>query len=259
MYPSYTPTAPLAQAPFNHPVDGPSPDSLIEQYRTSPRGDFRATAAIVTIAREWAAADHKAAAVQEAAPASLPVLRPAISAYADDGWNPDTEVSEIGHACATGDTATTAAEAIAVPAYVARNAIAATWQWDIIISLMRKTFMAKRRTALRRPTRSSSVKPLKRTTAIRSPSSHGGARRAGDDGAGSSDGPDPNLTNAVYWRADGEAMWRGKSLFAPLPKPRRGYTFVNANCECWRRKFSNLFCSKCTPVDRRRVPLGGGL
>jgi len=70
------------------------------------------------------------------------------------------------------------------------------------------------------------------------------------------DGPDPNFPNAVYWRADGEAMWRGKPLFAPLPKPRPGYTFVNANCDCWRRKFSNLFCSKCTPIDWKEVPNG---
>jgi hypothetical protein len=66
------------------------------------------------------------------------------------------------------------------------------------------------------------------------------------------------LVDAVYWRADGEAMWRGKPLFAPLPKPRPGYAFINANCKCWRHQFSNLFCSKCTPIDWREVPHDGG-
>ena len=82
----YSDKALQGQASFNHSVDksisfNPSiddllSDSLIEQYRTSPRGDFRVIAALLTIEPECAEID------QEVAPAS-PVPLP-IAADPDD-------------------------------------------------------------------------------------------------------------------------------------------------------------------------------
>jgi hypothetical protein len=125
------------------------------------------------------------------------------------------------------------------------------------VAAMRRKFLARKLATI--STASKPAAPLKRAArsrAVHSHAAHGGARKAADDGDGA--GPDPNFPDAVYWRADGEAMWRGKPLFAPLPEPRPGYALINANCDCWRRQFSNLFCAKCTPIDWREVPHGVG-
>jgi hypothetical protein len=195
-----------------------SSENLIEQYRASERGDYRAIAALATISQELAEADVN-----------------------DCGWV---------------DLCAISAERQANRPLFYRTppsggpSPARTWA---LIARMRAARTARvAKVARRRRAGRSGARQ------VRSPAAHGGARKAGDDGGGEGvDGPDPNFPDAVYWRKDGEAMWRGKPLFAPLPKPRRGYRFVNANCECWRRQFSNLFCAKCVPVDRREVPIPG--
>jgi hypothetical protein len=49
---------------------------------------------------------------------------------------------------------------------------------------------------------------------------------------------------------------------APRPprpgNPRPGHRLVNVNCECWRRQFSDLACTKCVPVKAMEVPMTGG-
>jgi hypothetical protein len=182
---------------------------------------------------------------QEAS-AGLPIPPPAIStsAYADDGRPPDFEASSSAHAHAAGDTV--------APARCGKA----------IIKVMRKAFRAKER---RPPRRAPSLPaaPLKRAArarAVHSHTAHGGARKAGDDGDGG-DGEPPSGTQSDYgiWAgAEAYAVAKRCGLLDPIPKPRPGYAFASANCECRRRQFSNLFCTKCTPVDRREVQLGGG-
>jgi hypothetical protein len=45
------------------------------------------------------------------------------------------------------------------------------------------------------------------------------------------------------------------SLFKAPPEPNPGYSFVNSNCECWRRQFSNLFCAHCVPIMLAEVAI----
>ena len=44
------------------------------------------------------------------------------------------------------------------------------------------------------------------------------------------------------------------AIFPPRPKARRGFTFINSNCECWRTP-AGVFCSKCSPVMLAEVPI----
>jgi hypothetical protein len=47
-------------------------------------------------------------------------------------------------------------------------------------------------------------------------------------------------------------------LFKAPPEPNPGYRFVNSNCECWRRQFSNLFCARCVPIMLTEVAIEAG-
>jgi hypothetical protein len=217
----------------NSLIEPTSDSTVVDQYRTSDRGDYRASATLWPIGRKCASAD------------SPPVPPPAIStnAYADDGQSPDFEASA------------------AVPAHVVGHAIAAKRRGKAIIKVMRKAFRTRERNPPRRAP-SLPAAPLKRAArarAVHSHTSHGGARKAGDDGDGG-DGEPPSGTQSDYdiW-ASGEAYAVAKRcrLLDPIPKLRPGYVFVNANGECWRRQFSNLFCTKRAPVDRREVRGGG--
>lgn len=218
--------------------DTNSLENLINELARCPRGDERVMAALVTIERENAEAGQEASA-------GPPVPPPVIStnAYADDGQSPDFEASAV------------------VPAHVVGDAIAADRRGKAIIKIMRKAFRTKKRKPPRRAP-SSQAAPLKRAArarAVHSHTSHGGARKAGDDGDGG-DGEPPSGTQSDYdICASGEAYAVAKrcGLLDPISKPRPGYVFVSANCECWRRQFLNLFCTKCTPVDRREVRGGG--
>jgi hypothetical protein len=217
----------------NSLIEPNSDSTVVEQYRTSERGTYRAIVALWPIGRECASTD------------SPPFPPPAISTndYADDGRSSDFEASA------------------GVPAHAVGDAIAADRRGRAIIEVMREAFRARE---LNPPRRAPSLPaaPLKRAArarAVHSHTAHGGARKAGDDGDGG-DGEPPSGTQSEYdiW-ASGEAYAVPKrcGLLDPTSKPRPDYVFVNANCERWRRQFSNLLCTKCTPVDRREVRGGG--
>jgi hypothetical protein len=231
----YTDTDDFDQAfPVSNSLIEPNSDStVVEQYRTSERADYRAIAALRPIERKCASADGP------------PVPPPAIStnAYADDGQSPDFEASA------------------GVPAHAVGDAIAADRRGRAIIEVMREAFRARERNPPRRAP-SLPAAPLKRAArarAVHSHTSHGGARKAGDDGDGG-DGEPPSGTRSEYciWAScEAYAVAKRCGLLDPIPKLRPGYAFVSANGECWRRQFSNLFCTKCAPVDRREVRGGG--
>ena len=101
--------------------------------------------------------------------------------------------------------------------------------------------------ALRREERARARRAMQKAEAER-------VGEAVDDGDGDRDDDGDGRPVPITWE-DGVPMLRGKPMFAPLTKPRPGYTFINANCECWRRQFSNLFCTNCTPVARREVSI----
>ncbi len=162
-------------------------------------------------------------------------------AYADDGWPTDFEASASAPA--------------------ADAAVAAARCGKAIIKVMRKAFRTKERKPQRRAPSlpAAPIKRAARARAVHSHTAHGGARKAGDDGDGG-DGEPSSATQSDYsiW-ASGEAYAVAKrcGLLDPIPKPHPGYVFVNVNCKWWRCQFSNLFCPKCTPVDRREVRGGG--
>jgi hypothetical protein len=142
----------------NSLIEPNSDSTVVDQYRTSERGDYRAIATLWPIGRKCASAD------------SPPVPPPAIStnAYADDGQSPDFEASA------------------AVPAHVVGDAIAANRRGKAIIKVMRKP---------PRPAPSLRAAPLKRAArarAVHSHTSHVGARKAGDDGDGGDGEPPPS-------------------------------------------------------------------
>jgi hypothetical protein len=113
------------------------------------------------------------------------------------------------------------------------------------------------RITVRRSSQSRSLKPVRaaRARAVHSHSAHGGARKAGDDGDGGDGEPPTKPDHGMWGTAASYSAAKRCGFLDPIPRPRPGYAFVNANCECWRRQFSNLFCTKCTPVDRREVPV----
>jgi hypothetical protein len=239
---AYNPNEFPAQGSFNPKVDYPSAD-LIEQYRASERGDHRAIAALLTIERENAAAADtlplQSTSLEAAAAPPVPPPAIATSGYADDGLPPDFEASAV------------------VPAHVARDAVAAAQRGKAIVETIRKASRTKER---KPPARSYSRKaPLKRPArarAVHSHSAHGGARKAADDGDGgpSTPGSQSGGDYGIWGNAKSYAAAKRCGFLDPIPKPRPGYTFVNAACECWRRQFSK-FCTNCTPVVRREVPL----
>jgi hypothetical protein len=51
----------------------------------------------------------------------------------------------------------------------------------------------------------------------------------------------------VWPDAQSYAVAKRSGRLVTIPEPRSGFVFVNANCDCWRRQFSNLFCAKCVP------------
>lgn len=192
---------------------------------------------------ECAEFDQEASAGLPIPPPAIPPPAISTSAYVDDGRPTDFEASS------------------SAPAHAAGDAVAAARCGKAIIKVMRKAFRTKE---LKPPRRAPSLPaaPLKRAArarAVHSHTAHGGARKAGDDGDGG-DGEPPSGTQSDYdiW-ASGEAYAVAKrcGLLDPIPKLRPGYVFVNANGECWRRQFSNLFCTKRAPVDRREVRGGG--
>jgi hypothetical protein len=217
--------------PVSNSLIEPNSDSTVVE---SEHGDYRAIAALWPIERKCASADGP------------PVPPPAIStnAYADDGQSPDFEASA------------------GVAAHVAGDAIAADRRGKAIIEVMREAFWTKQRKPPRRalslPT--ATLKRAARARAVHSHTAHGGARKAGDDGDGGDGEPPPSEAQNDYgiWAsAEAYAVANRYGLLDPIPKPCRGYAFLNANCTCWRRQFSNLFCTKCAPVDRREVRGGG--
>jgi hypothetical protein len=129
---------------FSNSLIEPNSDStVVDQYRTSERGDSRAIATLWPIGRKCAPAD------------SPPILPPAIStnAYADDGQSSDFEASA------------------AVPAHVVGNAIAADRRGRAIIKVMRKAFRTRERNP---PPHAPSLPaaPLKRAARARAVHSH---------------------------------------------------------------------------------------
>lgn len=62
----------------------------------------------------------------------------------------------------------------------------------------------------------------------------------------------------VHFAAHREIIERTEAMFQRTRKPRPGYAFVNVNCECWRRQFYNLVCTKCFPVQVEEVFTAGG-
>ena len=155
--------APSSISSLNNDAD------LIGALARSDRGDHRvmaAIAAIATIARENAPTDQAA---------SPPPFHPsAISTtdYADDGPPPNFEA----------------------PAFIAaltppEHAAGAQRLGDYVIRRLRKgkaTNLARKPVRLTRPHQSQSIKPVRvaRARAVHSHTSHGGARKAGDDGDG---------------------------------------------------------------------------
>jgi hypothetical protein len=196
---------------------------ILDDLAASDRSDHRVIVALLTIERECAAADLDAAAELEAA-ATFPIPPPAITTagYADEGF---------AHSAYFDATPAT-------PVPTPQNhAVAASRLGKTFINGMRKA--GRRKSVTPKPVmpRRAVGKPLRaaRARAPHSRASHGGARKGGDDGRGDHAPPS-----------------------TPPPKPRSGYRVVNANCECWRRQFSNLFCAKCTPVDLLEVPKTAG-
>ena len=209
---SYSDLAVLGQASFNPSVDGTDPQiNLIEQWRTSERGDRRAAVALPTIGQECAELDR----LDER--------------HCDDPALKDCTVDLVAISAAR--NADTSSFYRTPPS--GGPSPARTWA---LIARMKAKRAARVRIAHPR------TKPVRSgARQVRSPATHGGSRKAGDDGDGGDGGP-PGTT----------------PLFVSLPKPRRGYRFINANCECWRQQISNLFCTKCAPVDRRDVSREGG-
>jgi hypothetical protein len=170
---------------------------LVERYRASERGDYRAIAALRTIERDCASADGP--------PLPPPVI--STNAYADDGQSPDFEASAV------------------VPAHVVGDAIAADRRGKAIIKIMRKAFRTKERKPPRRAPslRAAPLKRAARARAVHSHTSHGGARKAGDDGDGS-DGEPPSGTQSDYdiWASEKPSpspSVAGSSIPYPSPAP----------------------------------------
>jgi hypothetical protein len=209
---------------------------IIEEYSASERGGHRIMVAILNIDWDFAEADFQAvAATADYDVASTPPAL-ATAAYADDGQSPYFEASPL------------------VPLPMARNAVAASRIGSVFIKAMRRA--SRRKTVIPKPARPRrAVKPQRppRVTEVNSHAPHGGARKAGDDGG---DAETPSKPDYGIWgNAKSYAAAERCGILDPIPRPRPGYVFVNANCECWRQQFSNLFCSNCSPIVRREVPL----
>jgi len=161
----YSDGAPLAQAQPNGfiSVEEPVPDLIgdrlpgnlidVDEFARSQRGDSHVIAAAVTIEREKAGVSPP---------------EPQITPYSDDGgWSeasPSTQTPP-------------------------EHALAAQRKGKRLIRLLRQgkaTNLAAKRVRLRKPR---SVKQAARARAVHSHSSHGGSRKAGDDGDGDGEGP----------------------------------------------------------------------
>jgi hypothetical protein len=234
----FNPVSPLST--FN-----PNLHSEIERYRSSDRGDRRVIAALATIDREFAEAD-----CQPAVAFSIPP--PAISraAYADEGFT---------HSAYFDPT-------LGTPFSTPRNdAVAASRVGKAFINGIRKAFIKTARKH-RKPDAPKAAPCLTAVTirglassrarpAVHTGASQGSSRKAADNAV--KDGGASRTSRAKpqssRWHIPLGEDYR-LSSWGKRPTPRRGMTFVNSSCDCWRAQFANLFCTKCGPVLLREVP-----
>jgi hypothetical protein len=215
---------------------------ILDDLAASDRSDHRVIVALLTIERECAAAELEAVADLEAVP---PVPPPAISTadYADEGFTRSAYFDATP----------------ATPAPTPRNhAVAASRLGKTFINGMRKA--ARRKSVTPKPARTrravKSQRPARaRPRSVRSPAVHGGARKADDDGDGSAAAPSRARAKSRLsrWHIPLGELY-SLSPWGERPSPRRGMTFINASCDCWRAQFVNLFCTNCAPVLLREVP-----
>ena len=162
----YRPNELPAQALVKLPLNDLPPANPIEEYRASERGDFRVTAALLTIERECAEIDQGTAPVPSVPPPAINTC-----AYPDDGSPPDFEASAT------------------VSPHAAADAIAATERGKAIIDAIRASSRAPRRTIPKpaAPRRALIKPPMRSARAVHSHTAHGGARKTQGPRTGSGD------------------------------------------------------------------------
>jgi hypothetical protein len=150
--------------PLTQAVNGPPFQEIIEQYRSSERGDVRVIATILTIDSEFAQADLERAAT------APPIPPPAIltDAYGDDGHSPYIEAAPDAY-----------------PSHMLCNALAAARIGKAIIRSQRKVAKAgdiSRKIAPVTPLKRRSVVGKPRPRAVHSHTAHGTRRKTADSG-----------------------------------------------------------------------------
>ena len=247
-------TQPLVSASFQKTVD---------DLAQSPRGDLRAITALLTIERENAAADTLLSqSTSREATTDIPIACGG-TAPPEGAPAPDTRSIDLSKG------QTPPIQALQMQKVGKR--IDRALRRDKPLNLSRKPWRVLKaaHAPVKHTPRAAPVKRAARARAVHShTASHGGARKAADDGSGGGgggggDGGSDEKPSTPGSQSGGDyGIWGTAASYAaakrcgfldPISKPRPGYAFVNANCECWRRQFSNLFCTNCTPVVRREM------